>query len=229
MSRGPAIVLNQAPAPCRPPIVFEPPQVLARGTALWVVTTGPREDWGGAYVAWSEDGDEYHPVHPPIGPKAVCGTLLDPLPGSHWPVHRLTDSVRVALDDEGVLAAKDEDAARRLQTLCYLGDWQGAYELVAFSGARLLERTDDGAHVYALSGLLWRGAYGTTVRAHPIGTRFARLDDSVAKIALEDRLIGWPLYLKVMSLNAVGDMDSLEDPADAEPITVTLAGGACPV
>ena len=224
MSRGPAIVLNQAPAPSRPLIVFEPPVALAKGCALWVVTTGPREDWGGAYVAWSEDGDEYHAVHPPIGPKAVCGALLDPLPASYWPVHRLTDPVRVALDDEGILAAKDEDAARRLQTLCYLGDWQGGYELVAFSRARLLERTTDGAHVYALSGLLWRGAYGTPMRAHPIGTRFARLDDAVCKIELEDRLVGWPLWLKVMSLNAVGEMESLEDPADAEPISVVVQG-----
>jgi hypothetical protein len=217
--RGTAHLLNAEAAPCRPPIIFEPPSLLVDRPELWTVTTGPRAEWGGACVAWSEDGDHYDQAAA-IGADAVAGTLLDPLS---------TDAdgqgVRLALDDEGVLASVDLAAARRLQTECYLGDGRNEYELVAFTGVTLLERAG-AAHIYRLHGPLIRGAYGTAVRTWPAGTRFARLDAEVSRLPLPHRLVAAraPLQVKLVSVNAVGDLDSIDDPAAADPMAVAIAG-----
>ena len=216
--RAPAILTNAQAAECRPPILFEPPRPLVRFPELWIVTTGDRSAWGGAAVAWSEDGDHYEDVAR-IGMYAIAGRLLDPLPAA-WSV-----DVRVAIDDEGELASVDAAAAQRLQTECYVGDGRNVYEVLAFTGMTLLGR-DDHAFVYCMHGFVRRGAYGTAVRAWPAGSRFARLNAEVARIALPHRLVAAraELAVKLVSTNAAGDVDSMDDPAEAEPVPFTIAG-----
>ena len=206
----------------RPPICFQPPHPLTWTPELWVVTTGPRDEgqWGGAEVAWSEegpDGDHYNgPFR--IGADAVAGTLLD-----DWAVGG--PIVRVAADDAGEMATVDEGAAARCQSLLYIGDGRRDYELVAFTGMTLCGKTAEGAHVYALSGRVRRGLYGTTVRTHRAGSRFAWLNGDVARIPLPHRLLAARarLYLKIAGINACGSTESLPEPADLEPIAIDLA------
>src|SRR5207247_3211568 len=90
--------------------------------------------WHGAEFIWSEDGDDYD-RHPPgeVGPGCVTGTLLDPLPQEG-----VLDAVHVALDHEGALTSVDAAAAHRLQSLCYVGDGGGGYELLCPTGMRLV-------------------------------------------------------------------------------------------
>ena len=218
--RGAAILPNAEASRCRPPIAFEPPFPLVQQPELWVVTTAPREQWSGAGVGWSEDGDGFHRAGDSIGHDAVTGTLLEPLGLDGDDV-----SVRVAMDDGGKLRSYDDAAALRLQSECYLGDGRNGFEIVAFTGMRL-EGQDGHAYVYRMHGRLVRGAYGTQVREWGVGTRFARIDGAVCRIALPHRIVAAraQLMLKLVSVNAAGDADSIDDPADADRVPYDVQG-----
>ncbi len=205
-----------------PPILFEPPWPLVHHPELWVLRAGPHATWTGAQVLWSEDGDDYD-RHPPgeIGPEAVAGTLRDELPA----VRRVdAPLVRVALDHGGTLVSVDDAAARRLQSLCYVGDGRNAYELVCTTAVRLLGK-DGPAHVYGL-GPCQRACYETVGRTHPAGSRFAVLDDTqVGRLVLPHRLVAAraTLYVKLVPSTPEPDEAGV-DPALLEPLRVRLEG-----
>jgi hypothetical protein len=201
------------------PILCEPPRPLVDHPELWVVQATPPGGYGW-HVCWSEDGDEYHGTRGEyrIGQAAVAGRALDALPASED-----VRGVRLALAHGGTLPMADAAAARRLQTLCYVGDGTSEYELVAYTGLRLIGKESDGAHVYRLDGLVVRGAYGTRVRAWPAGSRFARLDDTVARIPIPIRLLMGPstLLLRLVPVDASGERDGMEE-ASEEPLGYRL-------
>jgi hypothetical protein len=203
------------------PILFEPPFPLVREPELWVVAAGERETWGGATVAWSEDGDWYpENAEGEIGDQAVVGTLRDHFPfGASWDtIH----GVHVELPFRGKLRAGDRGSLVRQQTLIYLGNSSGTrFELLCYSEVTLVGLENE-AHVYRFDGPVRRGCYGTPILTHAPGSRFARLDSQVARITLPTRLIHAKATLKLRLVAELGD--EIEEPEDVDPIPYTIQG-----
>jgi len=69
--------------------------------------------------------------------------------------------------------------------------------------------------------------FSTLAASHGANSKFMRLDDAVAVIDLERWDKGQVIYLKLLSFNVFGQ--SLQDPADVEPITYTITGAGLTV
>jgi len=215
---GQPIDLEAPPAPTRTPVVFEPPYPLVDRTEVWLATSGGGPSWGGVCVGLSEDDDEY-PSAGMLSGASTWGALVDDLPAAA-PGWDEDGCARVLLRDGGTLGCGDEASARRGATLAYVGTGND-YELLAYAHARLLGREAD-AHLYELSGGLYRGAYSTPPRAHRAGDSFLLLRGRLLRIPIEPRLIGWPVYLKLVAVNPCGE--GAGDPADVEPIVHHVEG-----
>lgn len=203
------------------PLTFQPPYPLTWSPELWVLARGRDEDdqpWSGAEVHWTEDETwavEYGPVR--IGAGAVVGELVTTLPATEC-----ADGVRIALSG-GELKTVTPEAARRGQSLALLGEGIDA-EVIAFTGMRLAG-TWHGDPCYRMDGLLRRGLYGTAVRLHEPGTRFARLDErAVARILLPHRLVSIQarLWLRIGDVDPLPDEDAGPDTAKQQPFAVDL-------
>jgi hypothetical protein len=195
-----------------PPVIFEPPDVLATtGLEVWVAASGG-PIWGGAEVWLSQDGgDTYARVGAITNPSrqgVLSGTLLsgDEIDSAN------TLSVNLSMS-RGVLNSASEADARALNSLCYVDG-----ELIAYTTATLTD-----SYAYDLTGLV-RGAYGTEIASHAIGTQFARLDGAVWKFPFLPTDIGSTIYVKLLSFNVWGS--ATQSLADVEPIVYRITGSA---
>ena len=182
---------SSPPGDINPPIIFEPPAALLQsGLEIWVALSGG-ENWGGAQVWLSTDGDSYV-LAGSVKSPATQGTLTSELPPHSSP--DATNSLSVDLTvSQGLLGSVSSTDAANLVTLCYVGG-----ELLAYQGATLTGPTQ-----YELT-TLYRGAYGSAIIDHPTGAPFARLDGSIGRFPYPNSLIGQTVNLKFASLNIVG-------------------------
>ncbi|MDR3495362.1 MAG: hypothetical protein P4L82_12245, partial [Ancalomicrobiaceae bacterium] len=105
-----------------------------------------------------------------------------------------TNTLAVSLlQSAGTLASGASADMTGLNTLCLVGS-----ELIAYQTATLT-----GANAYSLSPMV-RGAYGTTISAHPSGSTFARIDSEIFKLGFTQDRIGATVYLKFQSFNIYG-------------------------
>jgi hypothetical protein len=203
---------NADPDDANPPVIFEPPDVLATtGLEVWVAASGG-PIWGGAEVWLSTTGDNYARVGIIAAPSRQ-GVLSATLPVGAATDNTNTLSVDMSMS-RGVLNSGSAADAVALNSLCYVGG-----ELLAYTTATLT-----GAHAYGLTGLV-RGAYGTTIATHDAGAQFARYDAGAAfKYPFLPADIGSTVHIKLLSFNVWGA--ATQSLADVDPITYRITGSA---
>jgi hypothetical protein len=190
-------------------ILFEPPwpSDLAPDPELWVAATGPG-DWGAGTVGISEDDDHYEPVGRVR--RATCGVLTSDLPRR---CDRLA-GLGVEVYHDGQLAPFSTAALLRRESLVMIGT-AASYELLAYTASDL-----DAPNHYQLSGLVLRGLYDSLPQLWPAGTPLLRLDAAPLAIPIPRRLLGWDLYLKLVSENVHGE--GHDDAQTIEPLVYRL-------
>jgi hypothetical protein len=151
-----------APGNTNAPILFEPPSGLTGGASeVWVIASGGA-NWGGCQVWLSTDGNTYALAGSIYqgGRQGVLTATLPPAPDPD-----ATNTLAVDLTESaGQLLSGTQADADAYVTLCCCGR-----ELLSYETAVLTS-----AHNYDLT-YLRRGAYGTPIGSHAIGTPFARL------------------------------------------------------
>lgn len=205
---GYTVDLNRAPGNANAPVVFEPPIALAGAPEVWLATSGGA-DWGGAEVWVSLDDASYQQVGVIHG-GARHGVLTATLATGGDPDLANTLAVDLTASRGQLLGGTLED-----RDLYHTLSWVDG-ELVSFQAATLT-----GANRYNLTSLR-RGAYGTPVASHAVGTKFARLDQAVFRYAYDPALLGKTLFLKLRSFNTYGG--AAQDLASLTPTTYVVAG-----
>ena len=209
--------LNVAPTgACNSPILFEPPYELVTsvtGLEVWLAISSRDEAWGGCQIWASTDGDTYAMVGTVDG-NARTGRLTAALPNHADPDS--TSALAVDLSESGAtLLSGTQTDADRWVTLCYCDG-----ELIAYQTATLT-----GTGQYRLN-YLRRGAYRTTIKAHPSGAAFARLDRGIFKYPYTADMIGSVISFKILGTNHHGG--GVQDIFDAEVYSYTITGRAPP-
>jgi len=217
-SKQSSTVADNAPAPpVNAPIIFEPPDILGDGLAIWMAVSGPPPSWGGCNVWFSSDGNSYTQVGA-INGIAKMGVLAAPLPtmpaAFSPPTIDTADSLSIDLTESGgALASGSQLDMTSLNTLCYCDG-----ELISYQNATLV-----GPNQYQLNPIL-RGAYSSTISAHVTGAMFARLDNAIFKYPFTSDRIGSTIYLKFQSYNAFGG--GVQDLSDCGAYPYTIKGSA---
>lgn len=177
-------------SPVNPPIIFEPAANLTNGIAqIWCAVSGgdgttADPNWGGCEVYVSLDDITYQSI----------GIIDSPARQGKLTAAMSSSALAMASVDMSMSGGE-------LQSVTALEQLQGATlsiienELITYQGANLT-----GTNLYNLT-LTNRGLYSTSAAAHPIGSRFARLDENVFKYDLPANYIGQVLYLKFQSFN----------------------------
>ncbi|MCL2658782.1 MAG: phage tail protein [Betaproteobacteria bacterium] len=202
--------LNVSAGNANTPVIFEPPISLAGTPQLWLGTAGG-ENWGGAEVWVSLDGNTYSHVGEISAPARHGLTVADfPLGGDPDNAHTLSVDFSASAIAGPLMPAT---AAERdlYQSLLYVGG-----ELVAYQGASLVA-----PNRYELTNLR-RGGYGSKISAHPIGSPVLRCDDAVFKYSYDPALVGQTIWLKLRSFNRVHA--GIQDLASLTPIAYTVVG-----
>lgn len=203
------------PGDANAPIMFQPPAALTGGVnELWFVSSGG-SNWGGATVLVSLSGSTFAPAGTgTIFRGARQGVLTAILPSHADP--DLVDTLSVDLtQSNGQLISGTQADADTNVTMCYCDG-----ELVSYETATLT-----GTNKYDLT-YLRRGAYGTPISSHSIGTQFARFgptDPSVLRYPLPAGFVGQTISIKLLSFNLFGL--ELQDAADVSAYTFLLTGG----
>jgi Putative phage tail protein len=208
---GLGIDSTAAPGSTNPPAVFEPPYGLTGGdNEVWIVASGG-PDWGGCEVWVSLDGSSYG-QYGTIYAGGRQGALTADFPAHADPDN--TDTLSVDLSESrGTLNSGTAADADAFLTLCWVGGELVSYETATATAPQY--HYDLGTHIR-------RGAYGTTIADHPLGTQFARLDNAVFKIAAAGNLVSQTFYLKLPAFNLFGNQ--LEDLAAVAAYSYTLTG-----
>lgn len=207
-----------APGAANAPIIFEPPATLAQNQ-IWMLTSGVNPaTWGGCNVWLSTDGGSTYVQTGQIVVAGRQGFLTSALPAVDRNAGGLTvDSANpLAINlsqSQGQVGGGSEADLLALTTLCYVGG-----ELVSYQSATLT-----GQYRYSLSPLV-RGAYGSDIEAHAIGTQFARLDDAVFAHAYTAAQIGSTVKVKLQSFNIYGA--AAEDLSALPAYTYTIIGSS---
>jgi hypothetical protein len=194
------------------PIVFEPPGALTGGALeVWIIASGGT-DWGGCQAWISTDGNHYS-LAGTIYRGARQGVLTASLPAAADP--DTTDTLAVDLtESQGQLLSGTQADADNYVTLCFCGG-----ELVSYETATLTA-----TYQYGLT-YLRRGAYGTAIAAHAVGTPFARFgpnDPSLFRYTYPASFVGQTVYLKLPGFNIFGQ--ALQDLAAVSAYSYTLLG-----
>lgn len=200
------------PGNANAPIIFEPLRGLSAGSLeVWMIASGG-PDWGGAQVWVSLDGSTYA-LAGNVYKGARQGVLTANLASHADPdaVNTLSVDLTQSLGQliSGTLADADN-----LVTLCYVDG-----ELISYETATLTA-----AHKYDLT-YLRRGAYGTVVGSHSIGSAFARFgpsEPSLFKYTYAASYVGQTIYIKLVSFNIFGL--ALQDISGVSATAYTLTG-----
>lgn len=120
------------------------------------------------------------------------GILTAPLPLGSDPDVINTCSVDISRS-LGELLSGTQLGADNLATLCLVLD--GGLEVISYQTATLT-----GSHKYDLT-YLRRGAKGTQISDHPIGSKFLRLDNLIAKLSFDSIWLHNVVYFKFCSFN----------------------------
>lgn len=208
---------NEDPGPTNIPVTFEAPLKLLQSAKLevWMALSGGAM-WGGADVYTSTDGDTYAFQGRQVGPSrtGVLTALLALYARNvNGPTVDQTNTLAVDLaQSQGELITVATGDALALNTLCYVGG-----ELLAYANADLT-----GSYAYDCSYLV-RGAYDSEIAEHAAGTAFARLDDQIFKIPVDQSYVGKAIYIKVVPFNIYGGGQPSIDSIQA--VQYLLTGG----
>lgn len=184
---GGGIDYNVAPGSVVTPALFPLPLELSSGVQAYVAVTGNDPNWGGCSVWVSLDGNSYQRKGAVNGGSRY-GTLTTGVTAEASSV-----GVRLAGNGGTISSGTGADAASN-SLLCWC---EG--EFFDYVTATLTS-----ANAYTLSGLL-RGMMLSAPAAHPVNSRFARIDDGLFKSELIDpSLIGTTIYFKFTSFNIWG-------------------------
>lgn len=187
---GYSVDFNVAPGNANAPVIFEPPMSLSGAPEVWIATSGG-SSWGGAEVWVSLDNATYKNAGALYG-SARHGTLTATLPVGADPDVSNTLAVDLGVSG-GTLVGGTLDDRDLLNTLCYVDG-----ELVSFQSATLT-----GSNAYNLTSLR-RGAHGTEIASHAVGSKFARLDQAMFRFAYDPEYLGKTVYIKLRSFNIYG-------------------------
>ena len=171
------------------PVMFEAPlQLTNNDPQIWLATAGG-DNWGGAEVWVSTDGDSYKRAGS-VNSKARYGSLMAGLPtGAVYDSANILSVQLLA----GSLSSGTEQDARDLVTACYVDG-----EFMAYQTATL-----KGVGAYDLTSLV-RGAHGSTVDSHVAGKPFVRMDDALFKYSFDKSWLGKTVWVKLVSYNIYG-------------------------
>ncbi|MBN8902826.1 MAG: hypothetical protein J0H19_18735 [Rhodospirillales bacterium] len=204
---------NADPGDANEPIIFDAPvELSASGIEVWMAVSGG-ENWGGADIHISTDGDTYKFVGT-INGKSRQGILSSAIPATTDPDTLSTLSVDLT-ESAGTLLSGTKDDADHANTLCYVDG-----ELVAYQTATLTATSK-----YDLT-YLRRGLFGTAIASHALGASFARMDDSKFVYSYDKDQIGQTIYVKLASFNTVGG--GKQSLADIDPYTYVVQGPPVP-
>lgn len=205
---GYSVDMNVAPGNAAAPVLFEPPVSLAGQPEIWLATSGG-ESYGGAAVWVSLDNVTYQQVGVLSG-KSRHGVTTAALPLVADPDTTSTLAVDLSVSG-GALLGGTADDRDLFNTLCWVGG-----ELVSYQAAALT-----GVNRYGLTSLR-RGAYGTPITAHALGSKVVRCDERVFRYAYDPALIGKTLYVKLQAFNLFGG--AFQDLASLTPTAYAVQG-----
>ncbi len=205
---GYSVDMNIAPGNAAAPVLFEPPVSLAGQPEIWLATSGG-ESYGGCAVWVSLDNVTYQQVGVLSG-KSRHGVTTAALPLVADPDTTSTLAVDLSVSG-GALLGGTADDRDLFNTLCWVGG-----ELVSYQAAALT-----GVNRYGLTSLR-RGAYGTPITAHALGSRVVRCDERVFRYAYDPALIGKTLYVKLQAFNLFGG--AFQDLASLTPTAYAVLG-----
>nr|DAU92850.1 MAG TPA: tail protein [Caudoviricetes sp.] len=198
---------NVSPGNAHVPVIFEAPLQLTGGEPqIWMATAGG-DMWGGAEVWVSTDSDSYTRVGA-VNHKARFGSLTAALPSGA--VFDRTNTLNVEIS-AGQMTGGTEQDSRDLLTLCYVDG-----EFLAYANAEL-----KGVGRYTL-GNLTRGAYGSAIDAHAVGSKFVRIDEALFKYAVPRNWIGRTVWVKLVSYNVFSG--GIQDLASVPAYSYTIKG-----
>ena len=189
------------------PYFYNAPYFLTpSGQELWIAVSSTNQYWGGCTVfAATAAAGEYKLIGS-IDNKARYGVTTNTLPTSATQIDTTNIvNLNMAISEGELLPASSAADADAYGTLSLIQtSISSAIELVSYRYA-----TSTGTNTYKLADstntvYLVRGAYGTTIQSHPIGSQFIRLDDAIFKWLVPTELIGTTVYLKFCSTNVFG-------------------------
>jgi hypothetical protein len=212
------------------PMILEPTADLTNGVPqLWLALSGG-EEWGGATIMCSFDGGTNYSAIGIIAAPAWQGGLTGTLASHADPDTLNTLSIDTTTSVSVLDTTATHDDADKLRTLALLGDIStpglipNDPELIAYGSVSLT-----GTYLYDLT-YLRRGAYGSTISSHAIGTNFTRFDipndnsplNTVFIYNLPPQYIAATLYFKFPSFNKFGN--AIQDISTLDPFTYTTTG-----
>lgn len=214
---GTLVDVNVSPGLTNTPLIFQPVSGLTGGLLqVWTLVSGADPAYGGSIVYMSVDGGE---TYEPVGraANALMGLLAAEYPSSASP--DTTNALKVDFTEcAGSMSSAAQSVADALQNPCYIQSASG-YELVCPTVATLTE-----AYNYTMSDYIVRGAYGTTIASHALGSRFAALGAAV-RIDIPPSLIGVVLHFKFAAYNKVGGQATPLDQCTDYTFTVSASYG----
>lgn len=180
---------NIAPGNAHAPVMFEAPLHLTNNEPqIWLATAGG-DNWGGAEVWVSTDGDSYVRIGV-TNNKARYGSTAAALPAGA--VYDNVNTLPVTIG-AGHLESTTQQNARDMLTPCYVDGEFLAYETAALTGVGK----------YTLSKLV-RGAWGSSASRHEAGTPFVRLDSALFRYTFDRKWLGKTIWVKLVSFNVFG-------------------------
>jgi hypothetical protein len=188
---------NADPGSINAPIIFEPTDELGGGLQVWAAVSGQNPSiWGGCFCWVSYDNQNFTRLSDPIIGAARMGVLTADFPAVAvnpvGPTIDQANTISVNLTESlGTLGASTPLDSLALNTRSYVGG-----EIVSYASAVLTA-----PNRYNLSSYVTRGAYGSTISDHPVGTPFARLDSNIFEASYDQSRIGSTVYLKFQSFN----------------------------
>ena len=178
--------------------------------------TTNNDEWGGCFVWVSTDGGANYAQIGQISAPARQGVLTSVLPSVSANPSGLTvdntNTLAVNLTESaGALSTATAADMNALVTICWVDG-----EIVAYQNATLTS-----ANHYSLQPLV-RGAYGSAIGSHAIGSQFARLDSNIFAYAYTAGQVGSTIFIKFQSYNVVGG--GVQDLSTVTAYSHTIAG-----
>lgn len=211
--------VNQSPGDIEDPVLFEPPFEFSDGLYVYCAVTGQDLSiWGGAnvWVATESEGT-YQQIGQIVG-QSRMGTLTSQLPTIAAVLNGQTvDNVNTLQVDltisESELTSGSDADMTALNTACWVDG-----EIIAYQNATLT-----GDYEYDLEPMV-RGAFGSSIGTHEVGTDFVRLDDTLFRIPFTADRVGSTLYIKLQSFNVFGG--GVQSLADVPVVAYVITGAA---
>lgn len=191
-------------------LFFEPPALFTQGALqVGIAAAGYDDNYGGCEIWIASDNNTFTKAGVIAGSSRVGNVIeLSGIPAVQaFPVPPTTqpNTQQYSVEVVGLLQSVSSSDWLALNTACFFDDGtnSGIGEVIAYQNATL---TLSGSTVndYDLDTLI-RGAYNSTIMAHPYLSKFTRMDNSVALLDFSQDRIGQTLYVKLLAFNIYGN------------------------